>query len=171
VVSRVALQLNREAEDAGLHEIQLEEQADLTPARAIQSRLEQIVTNLVLNGIQQTTRQKYALKQLADKQGVSFPLLQHGQVIILTRQEQKPTPGPIQIIVIDTGPGIHLHQQGELFLLDKSSRQAGHGLGLFISQNLAQNMGGRVRLADSVMFIGSAFVVELPVFAGDRRQE
>jgi signal transduction histidine kinase len=73
-----------------------------------------------------------------------------------------PIPYPIQIIVIDTGPGIHYHQQERIFLLDTSTRRTGHGLGLYISRNLAETMGGRLRLVDSLMFIGSAFVVELP---------
>ena len=166
VVRKVKRQLETKASEAGI-KIDLEEQPGLPLARAVQSRLEQIMTNLVLNAIQQIDQQSRSMKQIADERGDKIALLQQGQIIIQPRFNGTEVPYPIQIIVIDTGPGIHYQQRQRIFLLDTSTRQRGHGLGLFISRNLAETMGGRIHLADSLMFIGSAFVVELPSFSAD----
>jgi signal transduction histidine kinase len=71
---------------------------------------------------------------------------------------------PLGIVVIDSGPGIAAHRQEEIFLLDTSGRKEGHGLGLYISRSLMETMGGRLSLADSVMFLGSAFIIALSEF-------
>ena len=167
VVRKVELQLATKARETGISEICLEQQPDLPFARAIGSRLEQIVTNVVLNAIQQIGHQREFLAYIARRLGEDFSLLQRDQVIVQTCFVEDENCYPIQILVVDTGPGIHYHQQQDIFLLDTTTRPRGHGLGLFISRNLANSMGGRIRLVDSIMFVGSAFVVELPVFSED----
>lgn len=159
VVQKVVLQLESRAKEAYVS-IHVEEQDHLPCARAIRSRLEQIVMNLTLNAIQQIDRQQRKMAQIAWERGQDGALLQQGQVIIQILHKEGHY--PIRIIVTDTGPGIHYHQQEEIFLLDTSTREEGHGLGLFISCNMAERMGGRVRLIDSLIFLGSAFVIELP---------
>jgi signal transduction histidine kinase len=47
-------------------------------------------------------------------------------------------------------------------MLDATTRADGRGLGLFISRNLAETMSGQLKLLDSIMFVGSTFVLELP---------
>lgn len=135
-------------------------------AYTIASRLEQVITNLVLNSIQQIERQAQELKRLAQETGAPSPLLQTGVVWVKLQLNPHNPTYPIQVLVIDTGPGIHRHQQEDIFLLDTSNRYRGHGLGLFISRNLIETMGGRLRLLRSILFVGSVFCVELPSAAG-----
>jgi signal transduction histidine kinase/CheY-like chemotaxis protein/predicted RNA-binding protein with RPS1 domain len=168
-VRKVKLQLDAKARENGIGEIVLQEEPGLPPARAISSRLEQIAMNLVLNSILQIGRHRDAMARIARRAGDPSPLSQEGHILVQTRYVRGHVPRPIQIIVIDTGPGIHYYQQERLFVLDVSTRPKGHGLGLFISQNLARTLGGRVRLVDSVMLMGTAFMVELPVFREGER--
>lgn len=163
VARKVKRQLAMRAREANV-EIHLATPPDMPPARTVQSRLEQVLTNLVLNAIQQIERQAETLAQVARESGETVALLQDGLVILQIRLDQAGGAYPIQISVIDTGPGIHTHRYADIFRLDTSVRPKGHGLGLFISRNLVETMGGRLRLADSLIFLGSAFVVELPGF-------
>ncbi len=75
--------------------------------------------------------------------------------------------GVIRICVADAGPGIPAAEQSKIFekfyradpLLARSP--GGTGLGLYISRELAQRMGGRLEL-NSELGAGATFVVELP---------
>ena len=75
--------------------------------------------------------------------------------------------GVIRICVADAGPGIPQAEQSRIFekfyradpLLARSP--GGTGLGLYISRELAQRMGGRLEL-NSELGAGATFVVELP---------
>jgi signal transduction histidine kinase len=77
------------------------------------------------------------------------------------------TNGAIRICVADAGPGIALADQSRIF--EKFYRAdpqlarspSGTGLGLYISRELAQRMGGRLELSSEVG-AGATFVVELP---------
>jgi signal transduction histidine kinase/predicted RNA-binding protein with RPS1 domain/DNA-binding NarL/FixJ family response regulator len=163
VVEKVRLQMKKLAEETEVA-IYLEA-GDIPPARAIASRLEQILLNLVLNAIQQIGRQRAAMARLPRRKGDDLVLLQKGQVIIQTRFAEADPACPIQVLVIDTGPGIRYPDQKRIFRLDTTTREEGYGWGLFISRNLIEIMRGRLRLVDSLRFIGSAFAVELPSFS------
>jgi protein-histidine pros-kinase len=73
----------------------------------------------------------------------------------------------VEVSVIDTGIGIPLGQQARIFeeftQVDSQTNRAqtGSGLGLALSQQLVQVMGGSIRLA-SVLGHGSTFTVSLP---------
>ncbi len=163
VVEKVRLQLNKLAEET---EVAIYIKAgDLPPARAISSRLEQILLNLVLNAIQQIGRQRETMAELSKQRPDESVLLQKGQVIIQTRRLETNPACPIQILVIDTGPGIRYPDQKHLFVLDATTRDKGHGWGLFICRNLTEILRGRLRLVGSLRFVGSAFALELPSFA------
>jgi signal transduction histidine kinase len=140
----------------------LEIQPDLPKAKTIQSRLEQIVANLVLNAIQQIEKQSLFMAGYSAKSGEARQLLAFGAVVVRASYDPTASPHPIQIAVIDSGPGIHYHDQERIFMLDTSTRATGQGLGLFISRNLAESMGGQLHLVDSLIFLGSAFLIELP---------
>ena len=76
--------------------------------------------------------------------------------------------GVLKIIISDTGTGINKQDIGRLFQkfsqvsADPSRRKLGTGLGLFITKELCERMGGQIRVY-SKFRTGSAFVICLPV--------
>jgi signal transduction histidine kinase len=162
IAQKILAQSATEANDKARATIFLELEPYLPAAQGVQSRLEQVLTNLVLNAIQQISQQRDNMVKSARQKGKSHPVLPKEAIIILTRFVEENDPYPLQIIVMDTGPGITYQRRESIFMIDASTREKGHGLGLFISRNLVEAMGGRLQLADSVSFLGSAFVIELP---------
>ncbi|MBL8325527.1 MAG: PAS domain-containing protein [Rubrivivax sp.] len=76
----------------------------------------------------------------------------------------------LTVCVRDTGPGIEAERMPELFqpfnrLGRESGAIAGTGIGLTLSRQLAELMGGRLE-ADSQLGVGSEFRLVLPVVAG-----
>ncbi len=110
------------------------------------TRIKQILTNLLTNAV------KY------NRDG--------GQIVVSSRRDAE----TVEITVTDTGLGMTAQQMGELFqpfnrLGRERSTQEGTGIGLVISQRLAELMGGTLR-ARSVAGEGSAFVVRMPAVQG-----
>lgn len=111
------------------------------------TRVKQILTNLLSN----------AVKYNADS----------GRIHIAARVQQRDT---VEIVVTDTGLGMTEAQLAQLFqpfnrLGRERSGQEGTGIGLVISQRLAELMGGSLR-AMSTAGEGSSFILTLPR-AGD----
>jgi len=169
VVEKVTRQLSKRADEAHV-KIEVREEECLPTAHAIASRLEQVLSNLVMNAIQQIERQSRLMRRIKGERGADIAVCQDGLVIIRTRCDPTATPCSIQIAVIDTGPGVHYKDQERIFLLDTTTREEGQGLGLFISRNLMQVMKGQLDLTDSVIFTGSSFVIGLQAFSGNGEQ-
>jgi len=113
------------------------------------TRVKQILTNLLSN----------AVKYNADG----------GRVHVASYESGTDT---IEIAVTDTGLGLTPEQLGELFqpfnrLGRERSVQEGTGIGLVISQRLAELMGGSLR-AHSVAGQGSSFILSLPSSSDER---
>jgi signal transduction histidine kinase len=78
----------------------------------------------------------------------------------------------VLIVVQDTGIGIRLADQERLFRKfqqissKEKGKPAGTGLGLFISREIARQLGGDVWLEKSVFGEGSTFVIALPKSKG-----
>ncbi len=111
------------------------------------TRVKQILTNLLTN----------AVKYNADQ----------GRIHVATRLHA----GEVEISVTDTGLGMTPDQMAELFqpfnrLGRERSTQEGTGIGLVISQRLAELMGGSLR-ARSVTGEGSVFILSLPTLKDD----
>jgi CheY-like chemotaxis protein/two-component sensor histidine kinase len=108
------------------------------------TRIKQIFTNLLSN----------AVKYNADG----------GRIHIASRVA---TPETVEISVTDTGLGMTSRQMAELFQpfnrlgRERSTSHQGTGIGLVISQRLAELMGGSLR-ARSVAGQGSSFILTLP---------
>ena len=107
------------------------------------TRVKQILTNLLSNAV------KY------NEAG--------GRVQIASHARGADT---VEIVVTDTGQGMTKQQLGDLFqpfnrLGRERSSQQGTGIGLVISQRLAELMGGSLR-AESASGEGSAFALTLP---------
>ncbi len=105
------------------------------------ARLEQVVSSLVSNAV---------------KYGQGNPI----QLTLETRE------GLARLVVQDAGIGIapeHLQRVFGRFERAVSERNyGGFGLGLWISQQVVQAMGGRITV-DSQLGVGSTFAVELPL--------
>ncbi len=107
------------------------------------TRVKQILTNLLSNAV------KY------NNDG--------GRIHVATRLRE---PNLVEIAVTDTGMGMTPQQMAELFqpfnrLGRERSVQEGTGIGLVISQRLAELMGGALR-ARSIAGEGSSFILTLP---------
>ena len=113
-------------------------------------RLQQALHNVVLNAIQQIA---------AGRDG-------GGRVDVVSEYLPDDSNYPIRIRVTDDGPGIHCQHWDPIFSLGFTTRrQAGTGLGLYITRGLIESMGGRISLAESVILVGTTFLIELPLIA------
>jgi len=102
-------------------------------------QLQQVFTNLVLNGLQ----------AMADGG-------------VLTVQAEHDTAGLCSVTVADTGPGISAEQQERLFTPFFTTKPQGTGLGLAISWGIVRNHGGTISV-DSAPGVGARFRVTLPL--------
>lgn len=123
---------------------------DVTPVILSDAdRLRQIIGNLISNAVKYTAR--------------------GGITVQLRVVEAGGAPGPgrwITLTVSDTGPGIPPEQQQLIFRefsrLGTSSASGGTGIGLAISQRIAEALGGRITL-ESDVGKGSTFALWLPL--------
>lgn len=85
------------------------------------------------------------------------------------------TPGFLRFVITDTGRGIPLDTQQDIFVpFNRLGAEAkdiqGTGIGLTISRDLTMLMGGRLGF-ESVEDVGSVFWFELPISDSEKRQE
>lgn len=127
----------------GRVEVVAQTAADLPPALADEGRLEQILTNLLRNGIRHTPP--------------------GGIVAVVT----SPMDDWIQVEVRDTGEGINPQDipliWGRFFRSSEGMHtpESGAGLGLALVKELTETMGGTVGVA-STLGAGSVFTIRLP---------
>jgi len=112
---------------------------------ADRDRAREIIINLLGNAIQYT-----------EKGGVTLSF--------------KKGEGVVELSVTDTGAGIKPDDQKSLFQKFQTvserfihSKEYGSGMGLYISNLLAESMNGTVRLKESTQGIGSTFTATLPI--------
>ncbi len=106
-------------------------------ARIDSRRLTQTLVNLLLNAVEATGN--------------------HGDVEVTLHAEN----GTITIEVHDSGPGLSEEQQKHLFEAFYTTKPDGTGLGLAVSREFVEEMGGKLTYKNSSP--GATFVVELPV--------
>ncbi|MBP2300267.1 hybrid sensor histidine kinase/response regulator [Azospirillum picis] len=127
--------------------------------RGDEARIRQIILNLVGNAVKFTERGSVLL---------SVALLSAPEAPDGTGGDDGRSVPPVRFAVSDTGPGIAPAEQANLFQRfsqgDRSTtrRYGGTGLGLIISKQLSELMGGRIGV-ESSPGVGSTFWFELPL--------
>jgi PAS domain S-box-containing protein len=140
--------LRQQAEAKGL-EFALSLPADLPPVTADPERLRQLVVALVTNAVKFTSRGGVRVEARVAEDGA----------------------GPVmEIAVVDTGPGIDPRDRDRIFeafeqIGDEArtnSLARGTGLGLTVARQLAELMGGSLRV-EGTSTRGSTFLLRLPI--------
>jgi PAS domain S-box-containing protein len=141
VLDEVLRMFASSAEQAGV-ELRDATQADLPPLRADRRRCMQVLSNLLSNAIKYNRRGGWV------------------------RLHAEAAAGTVQFSVHDNGPGLDPGQLARLFQpFERAGAErgpiAGTGLGLVLSRQLAEAMGGRVDV-HSKAGVGSVFTFTLP---------
>jgi signal transduction histidine kinase/predicted RNA-binding protein with RPS1 domain/DNA-binding NarL/FixJ family response regulator len=119
---------------------------NLPSTYAVGVRVEQVLVNVAINAIQHTHLAKGG-----------------GEMLIQSRFASQDSRLPLQLRVADTGPGIHHQHLEYIYDLGFSTRREGNGLGLFITRGLVESMSGRISVEETVMTVGTTFLIELPL--------
>jgi signal transduction histidine kinase/ActR/RegA family two-component response regulator/predicted RNA-binding protein with RPS1 domain len=117
--------------------------------RSQSAALQQILLNLLLNAIQQTSEFRSG----------------HGAAVRISLELASTTTpnNAVRILVKDNGPGIHTSLWETIFELGYSTRQDGSGIGLYISKSLAEEkLGGRLFVLESYILGGTTVALEIP---------
>jgi PAS domain S-box-containing protein len=138
VVGEMAAMLRSEASRHGVS-IHTDLKDDLPMTVADRVQMQQVLMNLMLNGIE-------AMK---DTGGV------------LTVKSQLGEDGQIEIAVKDTGPGLPLGKADQIFDAFFTTKPQGSGMGLAISKSIVESHGGRI-WADGDGGRGATFHFTLP---------
>jgi PAS domain S-box-containing protein len=138
VIGEMVLLLRGEANENAVS-IRTDRAADLPTTVADRVQIQQVLMNLMLNGIE-------AMK---DTGGV------------LTVKSQSPENGQIEISVNDTGPGLPMDKADQIFAAFFTTKPQGSGMGLAISKSIVESHGGRI-WANGDGALGAAFHFTLP---------
>ncbi|MFS4513679.1 sensor histidine kinase, partial [Delftia tsuruhatensis] len=123
--------------------------ADLPAAQADPVAVQQILHNLLVNALQAMDEQPPAARHLR---------------VELARRDSR-----LMVAVHDSGPGVAPEMRQRLFTPFATGRAQGLGLGLTLSQSLAESMGGSLELAASAATPpqgGARFELLLPAAHG-----
>ena len=138
VVGEMVLLLRGEANEHAVS-IRTDLAADLPKITADRVQLQQVLMNLMLNGIE-------AMKETGG---------------VLTVKSQLPEDGQVEISVNDTGPGLPLGKADEIFDAFFTTKPQGSGMGLAISKSIVELQGGRI-WTDGDRGRGATFHFSLP---------
>ncbi len=147
-VIRVALEILLPVARKNKVELKSQLASNLPRVSAVGVRLEQAFLNIMINAIQQIAAYSPA-----------------GGILEVVTCYQAGDGYPVKIRFRDDGPGIHRQLFDKIFTLGFTTRQEGSGLGLYITKGLIESVGGRVIVEESVILIGTTFLVELPAAA------
>jgi signal transduction histidine kinase len=115
--------------------------ADLSPTTGDRVQLQQVIMNLLLNGIE-------AMKDVDGE-----------RELVITSQ---PLSGALQVSVIDTGVGLPPQQRDQIFKAFFTTKSEGTGMGLSISRSILESHGGRLWATDNASHRGARFSFTLP---------
>jgi PAS domain S-box-containing protein len=144
LVERVLLLTQKRCQNQRI-EVQWEAAEDLPLLYLAPGRIQQVFLNLVLNAV--------------DAMAADIPKSDRRRLRVYTahaRESQE-----VQIVFADNGVGIPPDEQASLFEPFHTTKEAGLGLGLYISQSIVQDHGGHISV-ESQEGIGTTFTVWLP---------
>ncbi len=118
---------------------------DLPPVWADEKQLQQVLFNVIINGIQSMT--------------------EGGTLTVETALVERGGQQHGQILVSDTGKGIPSEQMEKIFVPFFTTKTQGTGLGLAICRRLMEQQGGTI-LVSSQHGEGTVFIIELPIVPG-----
>jgi PAS domain S-box-containing protein len=145
VVGEMVMLVRGEANEHGVS-IRTDLAADLPKITADRVQLQQVLMNLMLNGIE-------AMKEIGGVLMVKTTLGDGGQMLITVR---------------DTGVGLPSEGSDEIFNAFFTTKSYGSGMGLAISRSIVESHGGRL-WATSNDGRGATFHFALPVTPGEAR--
>jgi len=125
--------------------VRLEDGEVLPPVRGNAIQIEQVLVNLLLNGVQAVSTDECVRREV---------------VVAATRSGDS-----VEVAVSDSGSGIAADVAGNLFSPFVTSKPRGLGLGLAISRTIVENHGGRL-WATSMREVGATFRFSLPIARG-----
>ncbi len=114
-----------------------------------ETSFEQVIFNLILNAAQQINRFTFARAQ-------GYIRLELGDI-------EKNERHWVRILIHDTGPGIHGCCFENIFEEGYSTIEDRYGMGLEISRNIIKEVGGKIRVLKSILFVGTTFELLLPI--------
>jgi signal transduction histidine kinase len=117
------------------------ELADLPPVMGDRVQLQQVLMNLVANGID-------AMKEVEGTRELAI-------------KSQKAENGQLLILVSDTGVGLPRRQEDQIFNAFFTTKPHGTGMGLRISRSIVESHGGHLWAADNSR-CGASFYITLP---------
>lgn len=148
-VVELCFDMVRDMADRAKIQLHFEPPENIHLTRARESQIQQILLNLLVNAIQQVAL-------IRPKEG--------GRIQVEVGSSEIDGERAITISVEDDGPGIHRRLWEPIFRLGMTTRQGeGSGMGLYIAEWLAGDLGGIVQVQEGYVGWGSRFVIELPV--------
>jgi len=139
VIGEMVGMMTGEAREHGVS-IRTDLKGDLPMTVADRVQLQQVLMNLMLNGIE-------AMKEMGGALTVKSQLREDGQ---------------IEIAVKDTGPGLPVSQVDQIFEAFFTTKPQGSGMGLAICKSIVESQGGKI-WADGNNSRGATFHFTLPV--------
>jgi C4-dicarboxylate-specific signal transduction histidine kinase len=124
---------------------------DLPPVLGDRIQLQQVVLNLVTNGIE-------AMRDVADRKR---------ELVISSRRHDAGPSASVLVIVEDSGVGFVRVDVNQLFEALYTTKPNGLGMGLSISRSIVLSHGGRLWATPSAGY-GASFQFYLPAWKGER---
>ncbi|NEU95239.1 AAA family ATPase [Bradyrhizobium sp. UFLA 03-164] len=122
----------------------LELQPDAPQIFADRVQIQQVVINLVMNGID-------AVKPVTDRQ----------RLLVIRSHDEA---GHVIVSVKDNGVGISVENEGRLFDAFYTTKPGGLGIGLSICRSIIADHGGRLSTANNGDGLGATFQFALPIY-------
>ena len=121
------------------------------PVRVDLVQIEQVLLNLIRNALEALLEVPKKSRSLVVRSGYQ-------------------SSGNVRVDVVDTGPGIKPEVAKNLFKPFFTTKASGMGMGLVISQTIAEDHGGRIE-ADPVAGVGCRFSLTLPAYNSSEEKQ